>query len=114
MRQRGLRSFWRAQYEIERGREAAYGVREESVWVRILDGAFGQLPIVGMLTGYLFHAAYRVTDVSTGRDVLRLVKRPALFEGHFQLESLAPLSEHDERLLVLACMMILLLERQRS
>ena len=114
VRQRGLRSFWRAQYEVEKGGQAAYTVHEESVWVRVLDSLFGELPIVGALTGYVFHAAYRVTSTSSGRDVLRLVKRPALFEGRFELESLSPLDEEDERLLVLACMMILLLERNRS
>ena len=114
VRQQGLRSLWRAHYEIEHGGQLAFTVREESVWVRVLDGAFGQIPIVGALTGYLFHAAYRITNVATGQDVLRLVKRPALFEGRFQLESLAPLSTEEERLLLLSCMMILLLERSRS
>jgi len=114
VRQRGLRTFWRAHYEIELDGQPAFTVREESVWVRILDSVFGQIPIAGALTGYVFHAAYRVTNVATGQDVVRLVKQPALFEGRFLLESLAPLSSNEERLLLLSCMMILLLERQRS
>lgn len=114
VRQRGLRSFWRASYEIEHDGRPAFTVREESVWVRILDNMVGRLPIVGALTGYVFHAAYRITNVATSQDVLRLVKRPALFEGRFQLEALAAMSDDEERLLLLSCMMILLLERQRS
>lgn len=114
VRQRGLRSFWRAQYEIERDGQPAYRVREESVWIRIFDSAFGQIPVLGALAGYVFHAAYRVNDATTGQDVMRIVKRPALFEGRFRMESLAPLSDDEERLLLLSAMMILLLERSRS
>jgi uncharacterized protein YxjI len=114
VRQRGLRTFWRAAYEIERGGHPMFTVREESVWVRALDHVFGQLPVVGVLAGYVFHAAYRITSVATGQDVLRMVKQPALFEGVFRLDSLQPTSSDDERLLLLSCMMILLLERQRS
>ena len=114
VRQQGLRSFWRAHYEVERNQQSAFAIREESVWIRMFDSAFGQLPIIGALAGYVFHAAYRVTNVATGQDVARLVKRPALWEGRFQLEQLAPLSTEEERLLLLSCMMILLLERQRS
>lgn len=114
VRQRGLRSFWRAEYEIERDGQPAFTVREESVWVRVLDSAFGQIPILGALTGYVFHAAFRITNVATRQDVLRLVKRPALLEGRFQLEALGAMSSDEERLLLLSCMMILLLERQRS
>lgn len=114
VRQRGLRTFWRAEYEIERGGQRAFTVREESVWVRVFDHAFGQIPILGALAGYVFHAAYRVTNVATGQNVLRMVKQPALFEGVFRLESVQPLTSEEERLLLLSCMMILLLERQRS
>ena len=114
VRQRGLRSFWRAQYEIERHGQPAFTLREESVWVRVFDNAFGQLPVVGALAGYFFHAAYRVTNIATSQDVLRLVKRPAFFEGRFQMEALGAMSSDEEQLLLLSCMMILLLERQRS
>lgn len=114
VRQRGLRSFWRAQYDVEHHGRPAFTVREESVWTRMLDNAFGQLPIVGTLTGYVFHAAYRISSVATSQDVLRLVKRPALFEGRFELEALGAMSSEEEQLLLLSCMMILLLERQRS
>lgn len=114
VRQRGFRSFWRAQYEVERNGQPAFTIREESVWVRVLDNFFGQLPVVGALAGYVFHAAYRVTSSATNQDVLRLVKRPALFEGRFQLEALGAMSAEEERLLLLSCMMLLLLERQRS
>ena len=114
VRQRGLRTFWRAEYEVERNGNPTFSVREESVWIRVFDSVFGQLPVIGALAGYVFHAAYRVTDTATGRDVLRMVKQPALFEGVFRLESLQPLSNEEERLLLLSCMMVLLLERRRS
>lgn len=110
----GMRSFWRAHYEIQRGGQPLLAIREESVWVRALDGIVGQVPIVGLLTGYILHPAYRVTRVGDGAPALRAVKRPALFEGVYRIERLAALSDDDERLAVLSILMMLLLERRRG
>jgi hypothetical protein len=113
VRRRGMRSFWRAHYEVEREGKPLFTIQEENPWVKVVDGLVGELPIVGMLAGYLFHPAYRVTTAS-GEAVLRAVKRPAFWEGRFQVEALSPLQADDERLAVLAIVMLLLLERQRS
>jgi uncharacterized protein YxjI len=113
IKRQGMRSFWRAHYEIRGADGTTYTVREESVMIRILDGILGQLPIVSALTGYVFNAAYRVT-LPSGRPVMRIVKTPALFEGRFRIESLMKMEEPQQNLLVLGALMLLLLERQRS
>lgn len=113
IKRQGMRSFWRAHYEIRGADGSTYTVREESVMIRILDGILGQLPIVSALTGYVFNAAYRVT-LASGRPVMRVVKTPALFEGRFRVESLMKMPEPEQELLVLGSLMLLLLERQRS
>ena len=114
VRRRGMRSFWRAHYEIERGGTTLFTVQEENPWVKVADGFFGELPIIGILSGYLFHPAYIVATAGSGDAVLRVVKRPAFFEGRFEVEQRKVVPADDERLAVLSLLMMLLLERSRS
>ena len=111
----GMRSFWRAHYEVHRGGRLAFTLREENAWVKVADHFLGQLPIVGILSGYLFHPAYLLTrGDSNGEAVLRVEKRPALFEGVYRVEQKAPASDEDQRLGLLAILMMALLERERG
>ncbi|MBA3892060.1 MAG: hypothetical protein H0X64_16195 [Gemmatimonadaceae bacterium] len=114
LKRHGMRSFWRAHYEITAATGATYVVREESVWVRVLDGLVGQVPVVGMFAGYVFHPAYRVVRAGSESPVMRIVKTPALFEGRFRLDAPAIAGEEEAELLVLSTLMILLLERGRG
>ena len=114
LKRRGMRSLWRAQYEVSRDGRTVFSIREENPWVKLFDGLVGQLPIIGMFTGYVLHPAYGVTESATGKVALRVVKRPAMFEGHYRVEQSSGLSEDDERLGLLALLMMLLLERQRG
>src|SRR5687768_16759539 len=74
VKRRGLKSLWRAQYEVSRGATAAFVIQEENPWVKVLDGLIGEIPIVVMLTGYMLHPAYKVTRTADGGTVLRVVK----------------------------------------
>ena len=114
LQRRGMRSFWRAHYEIHRGGGAILLIREENPWVKVVDNLLGEIPVVGMLTGYVFHPAYSVTRVIDDAPVLRAVKQPAFLEGKYTIERLGELSENDERLAVLSLLMMLLLERRRG
>jgi hypothetical protein len=114
VRRRGMRSLWRAHYEIERGGVPVFVIREENPWVKVIDGVLGQLPIIGALTGYFLHPAYRVARSEEAPTTLRVVKQPALFEGRYVVEELQKLSDEDERLVVLSLLMMLLLERARG
>lgn len=111
----GMRSFWRAHYEVHRGGQLAFTLREENAWVKVADHFLGQLPVLGMFTGYLFHPAYRLTrGGDTGELVLRVEKRPALFEGVYRIEQKAAATDEDQRLGLLSILMMALLERQRG
>jgi len=114
VKRRGLRSFWRAHYEIRSAGGASYVVREESVWTRFFDSLLGEIPLLGILTGYLFHPAYRVTREGSGEAVMRIVKQPAFLEGRFRAEALGAMADAEQELLVLSGLMMLLLERQRG
>lgn len=116
VKRRGMRSFWRAEYDIRSIDGGAYTVREESVLTRVFDNLLGQVPFGAILSGYLFHPAYCVTRNRNGSQlaVMRVVKARALFEGRFRVEPLAGMTDGEKQLLVLSALMMLLLERQRG
>lgn len=114
IKRHGMRSFWRTHYEVQRDDRHIFDIREENPWVKVADGFFSEIPVVGMLSGYLFHPAYRVVDSVTGNTVMRAEKRAAFFEGLYTIESLGPMSDDDARLGMLSILMMLVLERQRG
>jgi hypothetical protein len=111
----GMRSLWRASYEVHRDGGPVLAIREENPWVKVVDGLVGEVPVLGLLTGYLFHPAYRVTRADNGAPVLRVVKQPAFFEGLYEIDQLGEeLTDRDATLAVLSVLMMLLLERRRG
>ena len=113
LQRHGMRSLWRAHYEVSRGGMVVFNIQEENPWVKLVDGLIGEIPIIGMFTGYLLHPAYVVTGPSSNR-AMRVVKRPAFLEGLYKVDPLGALNEDDERLALLAVLMMLLLERSRG
>ncbi len=112
---RGWRSIWKAHYEVfEAGSDTVdYSIKEESAMAKVLDGIFGQIPIIGFFTGYVFHPSYGATN-NAGEISMRLEKKPAFWEGRFQIEKAANLSPREELKLILAYMMMVMLERKRG
>lgn len=113
VRRRGMKSLWKAHYEILEGDREVATVREESAWTKVLDGLIGEVPVLGMFTGYLFHPAYVLTRAD-GTLLLRLVKRPAFFEGRFEVTRHAKMSGDEETRALLSLVMVVLLERGRG
>lgn len=114
LRRQGMRSLWRAHYEVHRGGVPFLTIREENPWVKLVDGLVGEIPILGLFTGYILHPAYRVARADTRSAVLRAVKRPAFLEGRYTIEQGEALGPVDQTLAVLAVLMMLLLERRRG
>ncbi|CAN5152336.1 hypothetical protein BH18ACI2_BH18ACI2_11820 [soil metagenome] len=113
IRRRGMKSLWKAHYEIFDGEEVVLTISEENAWTKVLDGLFGEIPVLGMFTGYLFHPAYIVARTN-GQPVLRLAKQPAFFEGKFTVEQQGQLTSDEERRALLSLIMMILLERSRG
>jgi hypothetical protein len=114
IKRRGMRSFWRAQYEVHRQGQPVMTIQEENPWVKVADSLLSEVPIVSLFSGYLFHPAYQVTRVDSGAVVMRARKMSAFLEGRFQIEALGAQTEDDERLAVVSILMMLLLERARG
>ena len=113
VKRHGMRSLWRAQYDVYDGERIAFTVSEESVATRFFDNIFSQIPVLGVLSGYIFQPSYIVKRES-GEDVMRLSKQPALWEGIFKMERLGPLTHAEQESLMLSLFMTILLERQRG
>lgn len=86
-------------------------IREENPWTKVADSFFGELPLIGIFAGYLFHPRYLVTRKSTGQPVFRLSKQSALWEGKFLIEKFGDSTEQEETALTLSLLMLILLEK---
>lgn len=111
---KGWASLWKAHYEIyNKKSEPEMTIREENPWAKILDGILGELPGLALLSGYLFHPSYLVTDVN-GNAVARLRKMPSFWGRKFSVEKLGDFKPGQQDRLVPALMMMILLERRRG
>lgn len=114
VRRRGMRSIWRAHYEVLRDGQPILEIREANPWTKLADGIFGELPVVGLLSGYVFHPAYDVTRLADGALVMRAVKQPAFLEGRYRIEGNPERLGDVQDLAVLSVLMMVLLERRRG
>ena len=112
---RGWRSLWKAHYEtFNPGDEVSdFSIQEENPWSKVGDAVFGDIPVLGMFTGYLFHPKYLATR-TTGVPAMRMTKQPAFWEGRFQIEKLGEMTPREELNLLLSYLMLVMLERRRG
>ena len=112
---RGWRSLWRAHYEAFNPGDNTpdFSIREENAGAKVADAFLGEIPIIGMFSGYFFHPRYLATR-SDGTPAMRLTKEAAFFEGRFRIDKLGELSPREEMNLFLSSLMLVLLERRRG
>jgi hypothetical protein len=115
VKREGVKSLWKASYNVFEGERVVFTIQEENAWVKVADALFQEVPVAGMLSGYVFHPAYLVKKIDGEQVVMKLKKEPAFFEGVFSLEKHDPnLSDIDETRILLSLMMLTLLERGRG
>lgn len=113
VKRRGLRSIWRARYDIFDSEVNTLMIQEENPWVKILDGLFQEIPILGALSGYVFHPKYLVSRTD-GKVVIRLEKLPSFFSRKFIIKPVDQMSDREENQAILSLLMMILLERTRG
>lgn len=113
VKRRGMKSLWKAHYDVYNGDEVIFSIQEENPWIKILDGLFSEIPIVGMFTGYVFNPAY-IVQRPDGRKVMYLSKVPSFLSRIFNIKALDKLNQQEEAQVLLSLMMLLLLERNRG
>lgn len=111
---KGWASLWKAHYEIfDEKQQSDLIIREENPWAKVFDNMLGEIPLLGILSGYLFHPSYIVTRPN-GTEVVRLTKQPSFWGRKFNVDKLANFESGEEERIVLGLMMMILLERQRG
>ena len=113
VRRKGMRSLWAAHYEIIQDGIVDMEIREESPMKKVLESILGEIPVVGLIAVYFLNPSYIVSRPD-GAPLLKLTKKPAIFEGKFVLEKLGEMPEDDELRSLLAILMLVLLERARG
>src|SRR5687768_16129530 len=80
IRQQGMRSIWRARFDIVRNDQVVFQISEENPWTKMADSFLREIPIIGLLSGYLFHPRY-IIAAAGGSPVIEIEKQPAFLEG---------------------------------
>lgn len=119
VKRRGMRSLWKASYDIFDGEQVVFQIQEENAMIKVVDALFGEIPVIGMFSGYVFNPAYLVTRPGLagqpGSTVMRLSKQPAFLETGFKVEKIdQTLSAKEEEQILLSLLMMTLLERSRG
>src|SRR5690606_10932036 len=73
VRKKTFSSFIKATYHLQDAQgNQVYTLKERSAMVRLMDGIFGEIPVVGVLSGYVFNPKYVVTDLN-GTELMEMV-----------------------------------------
>ncbi|AFY48151.1 hypothetical protein Nos7524_2308 [Nostoc sp. PCC 7524] len=113
VKRRGLKSLWKARYDIFDGDVSNLTIQEKNPWVKIADALLAEIPILGMFTGYVFNPVYLVSRAD-GTVVMRLEKIPTFLSRKFMIKAVDQLSDREEEQVLLSLLMMLLLERNRG
>lgn len=115
VKRHGRRSLWRAHYEIYDGTQPnpALTIKEENPWSKVFDAMFGEIPVLGVFTGYVFNPSYIVIRPN-GMPIMRLKKERSFFGRRFSIQQLAQIDQTEELRILLSLIMMVLLERHRG
>ncbi|HWG84532.1 MAG TPA: hypothetical protein VNT60_03525 [Deinococcales bacterium] len=112
----GLRTLWSVRYQVRDAQERpVFTIREENPFIKFLDALVDDIPLVGWLLASAINPTYVLED-ETGVIRYRISKRRSLIERRFVLEQVAEdvREDLDERLVALALIQVMLLERHRG
>ncbi|NQX96962.1 MAG: hypothetical protein HRT73_03660 [Flavobacteriales bacterium] len=112
---KGRKSLLKAHYEIFDANNDShdYTISEENPWAKVGDALLGEIPLLGMFTGYFFNPRYVVKD-NNDQIIARLSKEPSFFGRKFKLEEVGEFKSVDSERIMLSLMMMSLLERRRG
>jgi uncharacterized protein YxjI len=113
VKRRGLRSLWRARYDIFDHETSNLNIQEKNPWIKVADALFAEIPVLGMFTGYVFNPVYLVSRAD-GTVVMRLEKIPSFLSRRFTIKPVDQISDREQEQVLLSLMMMLLLERNRG
>lgn len=111
IRRSGMKSLWKTSFTLlDADGQTRYTLQESNPWIAVADGLIGEIPLLGLLSGYFLNPSYTVRTPE-GREAFRLRKQPSFFERKFRLDKTGEAPEADGILVLHAAMMLMLLER---
>lgn len=111
---KGWRSLWKAEYVlIDQHQQLQFKIQEENGWVKVMDSLLGEVPVLGIFTGYFFNPSYIVTNTN-GQSIVRIKKEASFWGRKFEITKLGETDNDDDERIMLGLMMMILLERQRG
>ena len=116
IKQRGLKTIWKAHYDIETDNPGSvtHILTEDNPWVKVADALVSEIPFVGLLTGYILQPSYTIKDMDD-RPVMHLKKMPSFFGRFFTIDIAdETISVEEEKRLLLSMMMMVQLNRGRG
>ncbi len=114
VKRHGRKSIWKSTYDIKIGNMLELKVTEHDPWVKVADALVSEIPFVGLISGYILHPRYDVTDAS-GNIIASLDKKPAFLEGKYGLDATAAsFDENTHRTFAALMMVVVLRERLRG
>ncbi|RNI32607.1 hypothetical protein EFA69_04625 [Rufibacter immobilis] len=111
---KGWASLWKAHYEVyDQNQQQDFTIREGNAWVKVADALLGEIPLIGILTGYFFNPSYHVTRPD-GTHIATLQKQKSFFGRKFTVTQESDFEAGEQERIVLSLMMMILLERRRG
>ena len=111
---KGWRSLWKAKYLlIDQHQKEQFTIEEENGWVKVWDNLLGEIPIIGLLTGYFFNPSYAVMNLDVEKVAI-LTKQASFFGRKFEITKLSYMDNDDDERVMVGLMMMVLLERRRG
>ncbi|AMM50569.1 hypothetical protein TH61_04395 [Rufibacter sp. DG15C] len=111
---KGWASMWKAHYEVfDQYQQQDFTIREGNAWIRVGDALMGQIPLLGIFTGYFFNPSYTVTRPD-GTLIATLKKQKSFFGRRFTVTKEAELEAGEQERIMLSLVMMILLERRRG
>ncbi len=111
---KGWASIWRTRYTIyDKTDQQLFKIQERNAWIKVWDTLLCQVPVLNLLTGYLFNPKYDVKDIND--NLVVVLKKDASFFGRsFTVSKEGDLADENEENVALSLMMMILLERRRG
>lgn len=110
VRRKTIKSLWRSTFHLSDPQDRVdHTIKEKNPWVKLGDGLFGEIPILGMLSGYVFNPSY-VLRTEEGEELFEIKKEASFFGRKFSINKLTEKPIDEERF-VLSLMMLVLTER---
>lgn len=113
VRRKSIKSLWRSTFNlIDEADKHDHTITEKNPWTKFWDGLFGELPIIGMLSGYVFNPSYILKN-EIGEPMFEIRKEPSFFGRKFTVYKQTTKDIEDERF-VLSLMLMVMTERSNG